>query len=132
MEVIVLGNRAGAGGDLVVRATLDRRPDRRPVGEAGARRAGLALDTDGELAAPERVVACFVKAGAADDGRVRGAPTTILRSAITPEQHMRAALSGAFGALLGTTRVFITGDPVHAAPAGGGVRACSCACRGTR
>jgi cyanuric acid amidohydrolase len=120
VEAIVLGNRAGAGGELVARGTLiadliDVRPVKRVLVAAG-----LALDKDGELAAPERVAACFVKAGVADDARVRGAPTTIHASAIAPERHMRAALSGAFGAALGTTRVFITGDPVHAAPPGGG------------
>jgi cyanuric acid amidohydrolase len=121
VEAIVLGNRAGAGGDLVAHAAvladlIDVRAVKRVL--VGA---GLALDADGELAAPDRVAACFVKAGVADDGRVRGAPTAVHGSAIAPERHMRAALSGAFGALLGTTRVFITGDPVHAAPPGGGV-----------
>jgi cyanuric acid amidohydrolase len=121
VEAIVLGNRPGAGGDLVARAAvLDDLIDVRSVKRV-LLAAGLAVDADGELATPERVAACFVKAGVADDGRVRGATTTIHASAITPERHMRAALSGAFGVLLGTTRVFVTGDPVHAAPPGGGV-----------
>jgi ring-opening amidohydrolase-like protein len=132
VEAIVLGNRPWAGGDLVARAALvgdliDVRSVKRVLMSAG-----LALDPDGELAAPDRVAACFVKAGVADDGRVRGAPTTIHRSTIAPERHMRAALSGAFGAMLGTTRVFITGDPVHAAPAGGGVACVLVRAPGTR
>lgn len=121
IEAIVLGNRAGAGGDLVAhRAVLADLLDTRSVKRVLVA-AGLALDADGELAAPDRVAACLVKAGVADDGRIRGAPTTIHRSTIAPERHMRAALSGVFGALLGTTRLFITGDPVHAAPPGGGI-----------
>ena len=120
VEAIVLGNRPGAGGELVAHATvigdlIDVGPVKRML--VGA---GLALDADGELDGRERIAACFVKAGVAADGRVRGARTTIYDSSIAPEKHMRAALSGAFGALLGTTRVFITGDPVHAAPEGGG------------
>lgn len=121
IEAIVLGNRVGAGGELVAhRAILEDLLDVRAVKRVLVR-AGLALDADGELATPDRVAACFVKAGVADDGKVRGAPTPIHRSTISPERHMRAALSGAFGALLGTTRVFVTGDPVHAAPPGGGL-----------
>ena len=121
IEAVVFGNRTGAGGDLVAhRAVLEDLLDVRSVKRV-LLRAGLALDADGELAAPGRIVACFVKAGVADDGRIRGASTAIHRSTISPERHMRAALSGAFGALLGTTRVFVTGDPIHAAPPGGGL-----------
>lgn len=121
IEAIVLGNRAGAGGELVAhRAVLEDLLDVRSVKRV-LLQAGLALDADGELDTPGRIAACFVKAGVADDGRIRGASTAIHRSTISPERHMRAALSGAFGALLGTTRVFVTGDPIHAAPPGGGL-----------
>lgn len=121
VEVIVLGNRAGAGGDLVAFSTIandliDARSLRRML-MAG----GLSLDNEGELAEPERVAAFFIKAGPSADGRVRGARTTIYNSSITPEKHMRAAQSGLLGGLLGTTRVFNTGDPIQAAPEGGAV-----------
>ncbi|MFN0303362.1 MAG: ring-opening amidohydrolase [Burkholderiales bacterium] len=121
VEVIVLGNRAGVGGALVAHAGLiadliDSRSLRRMLTGAG-----LQLDSDGELAAPERIAAFFLKAGPSADGRVRGARTTIYGSSVTPEKHMRAAVSGMVGALLGTTRAFTTGDPIQQAPDGGGV-----------
>jgi cyanuric acid amidohydrolase len=121
VEAIVLGNRAGAGGALVAHAGLmrdliDGRALRRLL-----TRGGLTLDADGELAEPARVAAFFLKAGPSSNGNVRGARTTIYTSSITPEKHMRAAVSGVVGALLGTTRTFTTGDPVHQGPEGGGV-----------
>lgn len=121
VEVIVLGNRSGTDGDLVACSTIandliDVRSLRRML-MAG----GLHLDTEGELAEPERVAAFFIKAGPRADGRVRGARTTIYSSAIPPEKHMRAAQSGLLAGLLGTTRVFNTGDPIQAAPEGGAV-----------
>lgn len=121
VEVIVLGNRPGAGGDLIACSTIakdliDSRSLRRML--LGA---GLTLDADGELSEPERVAAFFIKAGPSADGRVRGARTTIFTSTIPPEKHMRAAQSGLLAALLGTTRVFNTGDPIQAAPEGGAV-----------
>ena len=117
----MLGNRAGAGGALVAHAGLivdliDSRSLRRVL-----KGAGLRLDIDGELEAPERIAAFFLKAGPSADGRVRGARTTIYGSSVTPEKHMRAAVSGMVGALLGTTRAFTTGDPIQQAPEGGGV-----------
>jgi cyanuric acid amidohydrolase len=121
VEVIVLGNRPSAGGALVAHAGLivdliDSRSLRRLLLNAGLR-----LDIDGELEAPERIAAFFLKAGPTADGRVRGARTTIYGSSVTPEKHMRAAVSGMVGALLGTTRAFTTGDPIQQAPEGGGV-----------
>jgi cyanuric acid amidohydrolase len=119
VETIVLGNRRGAGGELVAcagiaRDLIDARSIRRMLLHAG-----MQLDADGELVEPGRVAAVFAKGGPAPDGTVRGAPTAIFGSTITPERHMRAALSGLLGGLLGSTRAFVTGDPVHAAPAGG-------------
>lgn len=122
-EVVAMGNRLGAGGDLVVTSAITRDIiDSRPM-RAMLRDAGLALDSLGELAEPQRVAAFFLKAGVPDDGRVRGARTVVFGSPITPEKHIRAASSGVLGAMLGTTRFFISGDPVQQAPEGGGVAA---------
>jgi cyanuric acid amidohydrolase len=121
VEVIVLGNKPGAGGDLMAVSTLtDDLIDALSL-KRMLLRAGLKLDAEGELADAQRVAALFIKAGPSADGRIRGARTTIYNSGITPEKHMRAAQSGMLGALLGTTRVFNTGDPVQQAPEGGAV-----------
>lgn len=122
-EVVVLGNRAGAGGDLIACSALtddliDARTMRRMLADAG-----VGFDAIGEVREPQRVAAFFLKAGVPDDGIVRGARTIVHASTITPEKHMRAAASGVLGALLGTTRFFISGDPIQQAREGGGAAA---------
>lgn len=109
VEAIVLGNRPGVGGDLIAMSGL------------------LAdmIDAPGLARILERgpeceVRALFLKAGVPADGNVRGARTTIFSSGWPPEKSMRAALSGLVGAVTGDTRAFITGDPIQAAPEGGG------------
>jgi cyanuric acid amidohydrolase len=124
VEIIVIGNCAGAGGDLMACNTvttdlLDAAPLRRLLLDAG-----LELDPDGQLLGLERVAAVLVKAGVAADGTVAGAPTTIFSSATPPEKHVRAALSGAMGVTLKSTRLFSTFDPVQQAPVGGATICC--------
>lgn len=123
IEVIAIGNRAGAGGDLfacnvITQDLLDARSLKRML--VGA---GLALDADGELETG-RLVATIAKLGVHPSGNVAGAPTTIFGSATPPEKHVRAALSGVLGATLHTTRIFSTFDPVQQAPLGGGTICC--------
>jgi cyanuric acid amidohydrolase len=122
--VIVLGNVAGAGGDLfashcITNDLLDAVSIKRMLINAG-----LPLDADGEAVTQDRLVATIAKLGARPDGVVRGAPTTIFGSATPPEKHVRAAMSGLLGAVLHTTRVFSTFDPVQQAPLGGGAVCC--------
>ncbi len=124
VEVIVLGNRSGIGGRFVAGATLtgsllDVRPLKRML--IGA---GLRLDDDGELAEPDRVVGALIKSGVAADGHVLGQPTVIFAGGIPPEKHVRAAQSGVYGAVLGTTCMFNTYDPIQQAPEGGSQICC--------
>jgi hypothetical protein len=86
--------------------------------------AGLRLDTDGELAEPERVVAALIKSGVGANGNVLGQPTVIFRGGIPPEKHVRAAQSGVFGSVLKTTCMFNTYDPIQQAPEGGSQACC--------
>lgn len=123
VEAIALGNRPGAGGDLVVRSTLtedmlDQRSIKRMLVEAG-----IALDRWGEIVDRDRVAAVFVKTGVAEDGMLRGARTTVYSSSLPPELHLRAAQSGVLGSLLGHTRFYISADPIHQSTPGGGVAA---------
>lgn len=123
LEIIVIGNAPGAGGDLVacnaiMTDLLDVRSVKRMLVSAG-----LALDRDGELDTT-RLVATIAKLGVSPTGQVSGAPTTIFSSATPPEKHVRAALSGALGATLHTTRLFSTFDPIQQAPVGGGTICC--------
>ena len=123
-EVLVLGNRPGAGGSTKVHSApmadiLDARSLKRLF-----RSAGCGLDEAGEIASPERLRAVFVKAGVAPDGRVRGERTTVFHSDLDPDKHMRATASGVIGGILGTGRVFVSGGTEHQAPPGGGLCAC--------
>lgn len=124
IEVIVIGNRPGAGGGLIACNTItedliDARSIKRML-----LRAGFQLDADGEVVTGDRLVATIAKLGAAPDGRIRGAATAIHTSATPPEKHVRAAMSGVLGATLHTTRIFSTVDPVQQAPLGGGTICC--------
>jgi cyanuric acid amidohydrolase len=123
LEVIVIGNAPGRGGNLLACNTLttdllDVRSVKRMLIKTG-----LPLDRDGELDTG-RLVATLAKLGVDPSGRVSGAPTTIFNSVTPPEKHVRAALSGALGATLHTTRLFSTFDPVQQAPIGGGTVCC--------
>jgi cyanuric acid amidohydrolase len=120
-EVIVLGNRPGAGGDLMAHVTpisdiLDTRSLKRLF-----RTAGCGLDADGELTGTENLRGVYLKAGVAPDGLVRGERTTVFQSEVDPDKHMRSAASGLIGGLVGRTRVFVSGGAEHQAPPGGGL-----------
>ncbi len=124
LEVIALGNRRDAGGKLIAYAAvtndlLDVRPFKRLLV-----RAGLHLDQDGELSEPHRVVAALIKSGARSDGRVLDCPTGILGGVIPTEKQVRAVQSGVFGAILQTTCMFNTFDPIQQAPDGGAQICC--------
>jgi len=124
VEVIVLGNRAGAGGRFMACATLtndllDVRPLKRLLIDAGLR-----LDAEGELAEPGRVAAALIKSGVPANGQVLRQPTVIFGGGLPAEKHVRAAQSGVFGAVLRTTCMFNTYDPIQQAPEGGSQVCC--------
>jgi len=124
IEAIVLGQHAGAvavedGLKVALchpRDMLDTASVRRMLLSLG-----LTFDALGELVDPERVVAVLSKAGPLPSGVVRGARTGIFTSAYSPDSNMRAAQSGVLGGLFGTTRFFVSGDPVQQSTPGGGV-----------
>lgn len=68
------------------------------------------------------LVAAFFKGDPPADGSLRGARTTMgADSDIHAFRHFRAAMSGVFGAALGTPRVFIGGGAEFQSHPGGGV-----------
>ena len=123
-EVLLLANRRGAAGNLSVHTGfLTDLLDAQGLRDMYTL-AGCALDERGQVADPSRIAATLVKAGSAPDGRVRGRRTTMKASHIDMDKHVRAAVSGIIGSILGDTRVFISANTVHQAPPGGGVAAC--------
>jgi len=123
VEVVAFGNRVGAAGDLRICATLTRDMLDAAAIKRMMIKAGFTLDDAGELVLAGRVQAIFAKCGIAPDGMLRGGRTTVFSSSLLPESHMRAAESGVLGAIFGTTRYFISGDPVQQSAPGGGVAA---------
>ncbi len=107
VQVLVLGHSRGWSG---------------PLGAASAQMADM-LDLDALASARQgKLVAAFFKGDPPADGRVRGARTTMgSDSDIHAFRHFRAAMSGVFGAALGTPRVFIGGGAEHQSAAGGGL-----------
>ncbi|WNI18803.1 ring-opening amidohydrolase [Actinacidiphila sp. ITFR-21] len=121
VEVLVLGNRPGAGGDLRIVSgpladVLDAPGIRRVLAAAGAD-----LTPDGTVREPARVAALLIKVGHRHDGTLRGARTTVLTSQLDPDKHVRSVMSGVAGSVLGTGRLFISANSVHQAPDGGGL-----------
>ncbi len=119
VEAIVIGNRAGAGGDFIACSTVtsdlaDMRPLKRMLVKAG-----LTLDRNGEIATPKRIAAMIVKSGIPADGVIHGRRTTLFEPGLAVEKHVRAAQSGLMAGLLGTTCAFNTFDPIHQCPVGG-------------
>ncbi len=124
VEIMLLANRPGAAGNLVIRTgLLDDLLDAAGVRNA-LRAAGGVIDEEGRLRNPELLAAMMVKAGVAPDGRVRGMRTTIKTSHLDMDKHIRATMSGIVGSILGSCRTFISANTVHQAPVGGGICAC--------
>lgn len=121
VEVIAMGNKPGAGGDLVIDTThttdiLDQGSIKRLL-----LRHGFSLGATGDLTDGERIEALLVKTMVPETGDVRGSRTTVYTSGWAPESHIRAAASGVLGSLLGHLRFFVSADSAHQAPEGGGV-----------
>lgn len=121
VEVLVLGNRPGAGGDLRIASgpladVLDAAGIRHVLSSAGA-----VLTADGTVRDPAQVAALLIKAGHRHDGTLRGARTTVLTSQLDPDKHVRSVMSGVAGSVLGTGRLFVSANSVHQAPDGGGL-----------
>lgn len=121
VEVIAMGNRPGAGGDLVIDTTHTRDILDQGSIKAMLRRQGLSFDANGDLVDGERIEALLVKTMVPESSQVRGSRTTVYTSGWAPESHIRAAASGVLGSLLGHLRFYVSADSVHQAPEGGGV-----------
>ena len=121
VEVLIFANRAGACGNLIIHTgsfadMLDAGAIRQTL-----RAAGCIFDEDGVVSNPETIAASFVKAGIASNGMLRQFRTTIRTSHIDMDKHVRAAMSGMVGGMLGTCQMFLSANTVHQAPDGGGL-----------
>lgn len=108
--VIVMGNAAGARGDLIVSHSVMRDA----IDLAGAAEAFAGV-------APERIVNVFAKAEASPNGAIRGERHTMLDDTdISATRHARAAVGGLLAGLAGTGAIYVSGGAEHQGPPGGG------------
>ena len=121
-QVILLGNRQGAGGRLRVgHAVIADLLDVQALPRA-LRRAGLEVGP-GPLTPAERarVVAVYVKVGPPPDGRLRGRRQVVENPAYGSE--VKAAVAGMFSSWLQDNVLYISGSATHQGPPGGGTLA---------
>jgi barbiturase len=121
-QVVLLGNKAGAGGRYRIGHALMRDAlDLDGIYEA-IRNAGLDLparpraeDLDG------RLVNCFIKCEADRRGTLRGRRQIMLDdSDVHHHRHAKAAVGGVVAAAIGDPAVFVSVDAMHQGPHGGG------------
>lgn len=121
-EVVVLGNSEQWGGHLRIASA----PMADALCLAGPLNALEALGLGRILPLPpeqrERIRAVFVKGEPDRSGTLRGNPHTMLNDTdIDPQRHIRGALGGAVGAVVGDGRIFVSGGAEHQGPDGGGL-----------
>ena len=109
-EILVLGNAAGAAGDLVIGHDVME-----DAIDAAAVRRALASAGSGEL------VGIFAKAEAEPSGRIRGRRHTMMDdSDINHTRHARAAVAAVIASIVGDPMVYVSGGAEHQGPSGGG------------
>jgi barbiturase len=121
-QLILLGNRAGAGGRLRVgHAVIADLLDVEALPRA-LRRAGL--DVGPGPLTPEqraRVVAVYAKVGPPPDGRLRGRRQVVENPAYGDQ--VKVAVAGMLSAWLQDNVLYISGSATHQGPPGGGTLA---------
>ncbi len=121
-QVVLLGNKAGAGGryrigHAVMRDALDMDAIYAAIGNAGLElpQRPRAEDLNG------RVVNCFIKCEADRRGTLRGRRQIMLdNSDVHHHRHSKAAVGGVAAAAIGDPAVFVSVDAMHQGPHGGG------------
>jgi barbiturase len=121
-QVVLLGNKAGAGGRYRIGHALMRDALDLDGIYAAIRNAGLELparpraeDLDG------RLVNCFIKCEADRRGTLRGRRQIMLDdSDVHHHRHAKAAVGGVAAAAIGDPAVFVSVDAMHQGPQGGG------------
>ncbi len=121
-QVVLLGNKAGAGGRFRIGHALMRDALDLDGIYAAIRNAGLDLP---ERPRAEdlrgRLVNCFIKCEADQRGTLRGRRQIMLDdSDVHHHRHAKAAVGGVAAAAIGDPAVFVSVDAMHQGPPGGG------------
>src|SRR6266851_6847005 len=121
-QVVLLGNRAGAGGHYRIgHAVMRDALDTDGIYEA-IRNAGLDLPARPRAEdLKDRLVNCFIKCEADRRGTLRGRRQIMLPdSDVHHHRHAKAAVGGVAAAAIGDPAVFVSVDAMHQGPHGGG------------
>ncbi len=121
-QVVLLGNRAGAGGRYRIgHAVMRDALDIDGIYDA-IRNAGLDLPARPRFQDLEgRLVNCFIKCEADRRGTLRGRRQIMLDdSDVHHHRHAKAAVGGVAAAAIGDPAVFVSVDAMHQGPQGGG------------
>jgi ring-opening amidohydrolase-like protein len=121
-QVVLLGNKAGAGGRYRIGHALMRDAlDLDGIYEA-IRNAGLDLPPRPRAEdLQDRLVNCFIKCEADRRGTLRGRRQIMLDdSDVHHHRHAKAAVGGVVAAAIGDPAVFVSVDAMHQGPHGGG------------
>jgi cyanuric acid amidohydrolase len=121
-QIVLLGNLAGAGGNLRVgHALMKDMLDMDGVYSA-IRNAGLGLpDRPRAEDLKGKLVALFIKCEPNRDAKLRGRRQVMFNDSDIPyHRHAKAAVGGAVTAAIGDPAVFISVDAMHSGPHGSG------------
>jgi cyanuric acid amidohydrolase len=111
-EIVVLGNAASWGGDLVIDHDVMKDAIDAPAPCRVLQRLGIS---------EEDVVAVLAKAEASLSGTIRGRRHTMLDdSDIHSTRHARALVGGVLAGVIGDTMLYVSGGAEHQGPPGGG------------
>ena len=121
-QIVLLGNKAGAGGRYRVGHAVMRDALDIDGIYAAIRQAGLELpDRPRAEDLKGRVVNCFMKCEADRRGLLRGRRQIMLDdSDVHHHRHSKAAVGGVAAAAIGDPAVFVSVDAMHQGPHGGG------------
>ena len=120
-EVMVIGNSAAWGGDLVAGHSVMRDAIDRDAVRAAIVNAGVGFEWSLTDAQRGRVVNVFAKCEASPDGLVRGRRHTMLDdSDINNTRHARSVVNAVVSSVVGDTMTYVSGGAEHQGPPGGG------------
>ncbi len=120
-EVMIIGNSAAWGGDLVVGHSVMQDAIDRDAVRSALVNAGVGFDWSLTNEQRARIVNVFAKCEASPDGLVRGRRHTMLDdSDINNTRHARAVVNAVVSSVVGEPMTYVSGGAEHQGPPGGG------------
>ena len=120
-EVMVVGNSAAWGGDLVIGHSVMQDALDADAVKSALNHAGLPFEWRPTPDQQKRIVNVLAKCEASPDGRIRGRRHTMLDdSDINSTRHARCVVNAVIASIVGDSMVYVSGGAEHQGPPGGG------------